>query len=165
MGTLYKISTISCWQGGSVAEPMCWVGGLQNLCFGWDMIRIMLLCGAILQDRTCKILSQAENPRWSQVWQYTQKLACRSSSTILDYLGLSEAIWDFLGQSGTIWDYLGLGCKQKQERANYCYQKLFHYYSQLRSNPMNRSCLSVCMYVFTIPFALVSHLDSTLVGF
>ena len=29
----------------------------------------------------------------------------------------------------------------------------------LQSNPMNRSCLSVCMYVFMIPFALVSHLN------
>ena len=32
--------------------------------------RIMLLCGSILQAGTCQILSLAENPRWSRVWQY-----------------------------------------------------------------------------------------------
>ena len=32
--------------------------------------RIMPLCGSILQAGTCQILSLAENPRWSRVWQY-----------------------------------------------------------------------------------------------
>ena len=66
--------------------------------------------------------------------------------TISDYLGLCGTIWDYLvlsgtiqdyrGLSGTIWDYLvvlfettqdhlGLGSKQNQERASYCYFKLF----------------------------------------
>ena len=32
---------------------------------------IMPRCGSILQAGTCQILSLAENPRWSRVWQYT----------------------------------------------------------------------------------------------
>ena len=37
---------------------------------GWITIqRIMPLCGSILQVGTCQILSLAENPRWSRVWQ------------------------------------------------------------------------------------------------
>ena len=38
---------------------------------GWVTIRrTMPLRGSILQARTCKILSLAENPRWSRVWQF-----------------------------------------------------------------------------------------------
>ena len=37
-----------------------WVGGFMT---------IMPCCGSILQAETCQILSLAENPRWSQVWQ------------------------------------------------------------------------------------------------
>ena len=33
---------------------------------------IVPLCGSILQVETCQILSLAENPRWSRVWQYIQ---------------------------------------------------------------------------------------------
>ena len=40
-----------------------WVGGLM---------KIMPRCGSILQVGTCQILSLAENPRWSQVWQKLQ---------------------------------------------------------------------------------------------
>ena len=37
---------------------------------GWWFIRtIMPLRGSILQAGTCQILSLAENPRWSRVWQ------------------------------------------------------------------------------------------------
>ena len=61
----------------SVAEAMWWgvgcggyvVGGwLRRLCGGSLQI-IMPLCGSILQAGTCQILSLAENPRWSRVWQ------------------------------------------------------------------------------------------------
>ena len=38
-----------------------WVGGPNQ--------RIMPLCGSILQAGTYQILSLAENPRWSRVWQ------------------------------------------------------------------------------------------------
>ena len=37
-----------------------WVGGFMT---------IMPRCGSILQAGTCQILSLAENPRWSRVWQ------------------------------------------------------------------------------------------------
>ena len=37
---------------------------------GWNMIRIMPPHASFFQDRSFKILSQAENPRWSLVWQY-----------------------------------------------------------------------------------------------
>ena len=37
-----------------------WVGGF---------ITIIPRCGSILQAGTCQILSLAENPRWSRVWQ------------------------------------------------------------------------------------------------
>jgi len=47
--------------GGSVAEALWWVGGPSQ--------RIMPLCGSILQAGTCQILTLAENPRWSRVWQ------------------------------------------------------------------------------------------------
>ena len=46
--------------GGSVAEPMCWVGGFMT---------ITPRCGSILQGGPCQIFSLAENPRWSRVWQ------------------------------------------------------------------------------------------------
>ena len=39
-----------------------WAGGPSQ--------RIMPLCGSILQAGTCQILSLAENPRLSRVWQY-----------------------------------------------------------------------------------------------
>ena len=45
------------WVGGWVGV---WVGFLQE---------IMPLRGSILQAGTCQILSLAENPRWSRVWQ------------------------------------------------------------------------------------------------
>ena len=32
----------------------------------------MPLCASILHHETCQILSVAENPRWCQVWQYSQ---------------------------------------------------------------------------------------------
>ena len=38
-----------------------WVGGFRS--------RIMPRCGSILQAETCQILSEAENLRWSRVWQ------------------------------------------------------------------------------------------------
>ena len=41
-----------------------WVGG------GWLWVKKMSHCGSILQAETCQILSLAENPRWSRVWQY-----------------------------------------------------------------------------------------------
>ena len=41
-----------------------WVGGLLK--------KIMPRCGSILQTGTCQILSIAENPRWSRVWQKTK---------------------------------------------------------------------------------------------
>ena len=53
--------------GGSVAEPMWWVG-----CGAYVVANtfiIMPLRGSILQVETCQILSLAENPRWSRVWQ------------------------------------------------------------------------------------------------
>ena len=40
-----------------------WLGGFGS--------RIMPRCGSILQADTCQILSLAENPRWSRVWQYS----------------------------------------------------------------------------------------------
>ena len=42
-----------------------WVGGFMI---------IMPRCGSILQAGTCQILSLAENPRWSRVWQHSQSL-------------------------------------------------------------------------------------------
>ena len=39
--------------------------------------------------------------------------------------GLSGTIWEYPGLTGTISDYLRLGCKQKQERASYCYFETF----------------------------------------
>ena len=61
------------------------------------------------------------------------------SQTIVAYLILSGTTWYYLVISGTIsdylvlyqtiWNYLGLGCKQ--ERAIYCYLKLFPYISFL----------------------------------
>ena len=39
-----------------------WVGGFM---------KIMTHCGSISQAGTCQILSLAEDPRWSQEWQYT----------------------------------------------------------------------------------------------
>ena len=37
---------------------------------GWVTIQIIMpLRGSILQVGTCQILSLAENPRWSRVWQ------------------------------------------------------------------------------------------------
>ena len=38
-----------------------WVGGSRVI--------IVPLCGSIMQAETCQILSLAENPRWSRVWQ------------------------------------------------------------------------------------------------
>ena len=37
---------------------------------GWFLQKFKPLCGSILQAETCKILSLAENQRWSRVWQY-----------------------------------------------------------------------------------------------
>ena len=37
---------------------------------GWFFQEILPLRGSILQAGTCQILSLAENPRWSRVWQY-----------------------------------------------------------------------------------------------
>ena len=62
------------------------------------------------------------------------------SQAISGYLGLSRATSGCLGLSRAIWGYLGLyltlfikfrvsGCKQKQERASYCYLKLFGSFS------------------------------------
>ena len=50
------------WSGG-------WLGGWL-VAGGWNSMIILPLCGSILQAETCKILSLAENPRWSRVWQY-----------------------------------------------------------------------------------------------
>ena len=36
---------------------------------GGSKLRIMQLCGSILQAETCQILRLAENPRLSRVWQ------------------------------------------------------------------------------------------------
>ena len=49
-----------------------WVGGRF-------FQEIIPLRGSILQAETCQILSLAENPRWSRVWQLerVQKIACR----------------------------------------------------------------------------------------
>ena len=48
-------------------HPWWWVGG-------WVTIRIIMpLRGSILQVGTCQIFSLAENPRWSRVWQQTEK--------------------------------------------------------------------------------------------
>ena len=43
-----------------------WVGG-------WLLQEILPLSGSILQAGTYQILSLAENPRWSRVWQYTDE--------------------------------------------------------------------------------------------
>ena len=40
---------------------------------GWFFQEIIPLRGSILQAGTCQILSLAENPRWSRVWQYMFK--------------------------------------------------------------------------------------------
>ena len=37
---------------------------------GWFFQERLPLRGSILQAGTCQILSLAENPRWSRVWQY-----------------------------------------------------------------------------------------------
>ena len=44
----------------------------KRLGYGGPSQRITPLCGSILQAGTCQILSLAENPRWSRVWQITQ---------------------------------------------------------------------------------------------
>ena len=61
---------------------------ISNLCNGTDgwvtIRRIMPLRGSILQVWTCQILSLAENPRWSRVWQKkTYNSTCRSSTYYL----------------------------------------------------------------------------------
>ena len=43
-------------------KSIWWVGG-------WFFQEILPLRGSILQTGACKILSLAENPRWSRVWQ------------------------------------------------------------------------------------------------
>ena len=53
-GTLHILSELRDNRGGHRTGG--WVGGR-------DPLRIMPLRGSILQDRTCKILSYAENPR------------------------------------------------------------------------------------------------------
>ena len=60
-----------------VAQAMWWVAqamwsGLRRLCGGPSQ-KIMPLRGSILQVGTCQILSLAENPRWSRVWQQVSK--------------------------------------------------------------------------------------------
>ena len=40
---------------------------------GWTSMIILPLRGSILQAETCKILSLAENPRRSRVWQYNMQ--------------------------------------------------------------------------------------------
>ena len=47
----------------------CWVAGWLA---GWVNSDYSANPGSILQAETCKILSKAENPRWSRVWQYIQ---------------------------------------------------------------------------------------------
>ena len=42
--------------------------------------KILPLRGSILQAGTCQILSLAENPRWSRVWQYSTKMASQAVS-------------------------------------------------------------------------------------
>ena len=68
-----------------------WVGRLRSLWVvgcaayelgGWGVRgpsqRIMPLCGSILQVGTCQILSLAQNPRWSRVWQNPKDKPCIS---------------------------------------------------------------------------------------
>ena len=47
----------------------------------------MPFCGSILQAGTCQILSLAENPTWSRVWQQVKKLE-------LDVATLSKVLED-----------------------------------------------------------------------
>ena len=54
---------------------------------GWvagGFMTIMPRCGSILQAGTCQILSLAEYPRWSRVWQYTYQL------DFFNFLGTQE---------------------------------------------------------------------------
>ena len=50
------------WKKGVLRVGGGWVGGFM---------KIMTHCGSISQAGTCQILSLAEDPRWSQEWQYT----------------------------------------------------------------------------------------------
>ena len=53
--------------GGSVADPMCWVGcGAYVLVLSENQATSR---GSISQAGTCQILSLAENRKWSRVWQ------------------------------------------------------------------------------------------------
>ena len=49
-------------------KKLMWSGG-WGVAGGWTSMIILPLRGSILQAETCKILSLAENPRWSQGWQ------------------------------------------------------------------------------------------------
>ena len=52
---------------------LCRSGKKRSAAGGWAVgsgSRIMPRCGSILQAETCQILSSAENPRWSRVWQF-----------------------------------------------------------------------------------------------
>ena len=53
---------------------------------GWFFQEIIPLCGSILQAGSCQILSLAENPRWSRVWQKPHKATLTRAPQLLpDY--------------------------------------------------------------------------------
>ena len=83
-----------------------WLSNLYNGMAGWVTIRrIMPLCGSILQAAICQILSLAENPRWSRVWQ-----KYRISPTFWHFLALkiiSFGILRHLKYGRTFWDLVG----------------------------------------------------------
>ena len=53
------------WGPHNIERKSLAMGGL-----GGPSQEMIPLCGFILQAETCQILSLAENPRWSKVWQY-----------------------------------------------------------------------------------------------
>ena len=93
---------LSYWGGDSRQNwQVGWVGGRH-------MIRIMPGCGSILQERTCKIISQAENPRWSRVWQKQPEVSL--DDCLIPCLVMVMVIWP---RSGNI-IYI-FGCIESKE--------------------------------------------------
>ena len=54
---------------------------------GWFFQEVIPLRGSILQAGTCQILSLAENPRWSRVWQQHLGLQCQTPLSDLQFFG------------------------------------------------------------------------------
>ena len=75
VGTPHNIERKHILGGGTPHIPIevIWADVQSRYTAGWwlaQSVFIVPLCGSILQAETCQILSLAEYPRWSRVWQY-----------------------------------------------------------------------------------------------